>query len=100
MPGLVLRVLVEPGQRVEAGAGLVVLEAMKMENQIKAPAAGVVEAVRVEAGTGGRKGADPGGFGRPARPPQPGTGWLDRSRYSRLSYGSVSIYLFSVNWQE
>ncbi len=56
MPGLVLRVLVEPGQRVEAGAGLVVLEAMKMENQIKAPAAGVVAAVRVEAGKAVEKG--------------------------------------------
>lgn len=56
MPGLVLRVLVEPGQRVEAGAGLVVLEAMKMENQIKAPAAGVVEAVRAVLGTAVEKG--------------------------------------------
>lgn len=56
MPGLVLRVLVEPGQRVEAGAGLAVLEAMKMENQIKAPAAGVVAAVRVEAGKAVEKG--------------------------------------------
>ena len=56
MPGLVLRVLVEPGQRVEAGAGLAVLEAMKMENQIKAPAAGVVAAIRVEAGKAVEKG--------------------------------------------
>jgi pyruvate carboxylase subunit B len=56
MPGLVLRVLVEAGQQVEAGAGLVVLEAMKMENQIRAPAAGVVEAVRVEAGQAVEKG--------------------------------------------
>ncbi len=56
MPGLVLRVLVEPGQRVEAGAGLAVLEAMKMENQIKAPVAGVVQAVRVEAGKAVEKG--------------------------------------------
>jgi pyruvate carboxylase subunit B len=56
MPGLVLRVLVEPGQPVAAGAGLAVLEAMKMENQIKAPAAGVVRAVRVAAGTAVEKG--------------------------------------------
>lgn len=56
MPGLVLRVLVEPGQRVEAGSGLLVLEAMKMENQIKAPAAGVVEAVRVGPGKAVEKG--------------------------------------------
>lgn len=56
MPGLVLRILVEPGQEVAAGAGLAVLEAMKMENQIKAPAAGVVQAVRVEAGKAVEKG--------------------------------------------
>jgi len=56
MPGLVVRVLVEPGQRVEAGAGLAVLEAMKMENQIKAPTAGVVVAVRVAAGQAVEKG--------------------------------------------
>ena len=56
MPGLVVRLLVEPGQRVEAGAGLVVLEAMKMENQIKASAAGVVVALRVEAGHAVEKG--------------------------------------------
>lgn len=57
MPGLVLRVEVQPGQRVEAGAGLVVLEAMKMENEIAAPGAGVVRSVRVEAGQVVEKGA-------------------------------------------
>ena len=46
----------EPGQLVEAGAGLVVLEAMKMENEIKAPAAGVVQAVKVAPGTAVEKG--------------------------------------------
>jgi pyruvate carboxylase subunit B len=56
MPGLVVRLLVEPGQRVEAGAGLVILEAMKMENQIKASAPGVVLALRVEAGQAVEKG--------------------------------------------
>lgn len=50
MPGLVLRVLVEPGQEVEAGAGLVVLEAMKMENELAAPAAGTVAAVHAAPG--------------------------------------------------
>jgi biotin carboxyl carrier protein len=50
MPGLVVRVLVEPGQEVPVGAGLVVLEAMKMENELKAPAAGIVRAVRAQAG--------------------------------------------------
>jgi pyruvate carboxylase subunit B len=47
MPGLVLRLDVEVGQRVEAGHGLLVLEAMKMENEIRAPAAGRVRAVHV-----------------------------------------------------
>ena len=56
MPGLVVRVLVEPGDRVAAGAGLAVLEAMKMENQIKAPVAGVVLSVRVQTGQAVEKG--------------------------------------------
>lgn len=50
MPGLVLRVLVEPGDEVEAGQGVAVLEAMKMENELSAPAAGTVADVRVAAG--------------------------------------------------
>ena len=57
MPGLVLRVEVEVGQRVEVGMGVVVLEAMKMENEIRAPGAGVVTAVRVSAGQAVEKGA-------------------------------------------
>ncbi len=56
MPGLVLRLEVEPGMRVEQGAGVVVLEAMKMENEITSPTAGVVTAVRVEAGQAVEKG--------------------------------------------
>ncbi|MBA3317348.1 MAG: hypothetical protein H0T50_04570 [Gemmatimonadales bacterium] len=58
MPGLVVRVLVETGHAVTAGAGLVVLEAMKMENELKAPATGVVRAVRVEAGQAVEKGQE------------------------------------------
>ncbi|YCC47017.1 methylcrotonyl-CoA carboxylase subunit alpha [Pseudomonas aeruginosa] len=45
MNGSIVRVLVEPGQTVEAGATLVVLEAMKMEHSIRAPHAGVVKAL-------------------------------------------------------
>ena len=56
MPGLVVRVLVEPGQEVAGGTGVVVLEAMKMENELKAPAAGVVGAVRVRPGEPVEKG--------------------------------------------
>ncbi len=50
MPGLVLSVLAEAGQTVEEGAGLVVLEAMKMENELRAAAAVTVAAVHVEPG--------------------------------------------------
>jgi len=56
MPGLVVRVQVAPGDRVTADAGLVVLEAMKMENELKASAEGVVKAVRVAAGEAVEKG--------------------------------------------
>ncbi|WP_175943896.1 acetyl/propionyl/methylcrotonyl-CoA carboxylase subunit alpha [Burkholderia pyrrocinia] len=45
MPGKVIAVLVEPGQKVEAGTPLIVMEAMKMEHTIGAPGAGVVAEV-------------------------------------------------------
>jgi pyruvate carboxylase subunit B len=57
MPGLVVRVTVEPGQSVSAGQGLVVVEAMKMENELRSPAAGTVKSVRVTPGTAVEKGA-------------------------------------------
>jgi biotin carboxyl carrier protein len=50
MPGKIVRVLVEPGAQVEAGAGVVVVEAMKMQNEMKAPKAGVVVSIKTEAG--------------------------------------------------
>lgn len=50
MPGLVIAVEVEEGGQVEPGVGLVVIEAMKMENEIKATAAGKVAAIRVKPG--------------------------------------------------
>lgn len=57
MPGLVLRVEVEVGQVVEAGTGVIVLEAMKMENEIRTPVAGTIRAIHVEAGQAVEKGA-------------------------------------------
>ena len=57
MPGLVVRLGVSEGDRVSAGQGLVVLEAMKMENELKAPSDGVVKAVRVAVGQAVEKGA-------------------------------------------
>ena len=56
MPGLVVRVQVEVGQRIAAGAPVAVLEAMKMENQLKAPGAGVVRAIHVRPGDAVEKG--------------------------------------------
>jgi propionyl-CoA carboxylase alpha chain len=50
MPGSVLRVEVEPGDRVAKGTPILVLEAMKMEHAVTAPAAGVVATVHVEKG--------------------------------------------------
>jgi biotin carboxyl carrier protein len=46
MPGRLVKVLVEAGQEVRAGQGLVVMEAMKMENELRAPRAGRVAEVR------------------------------------------------------
>jgi biotin carboxyl carrier protein len=50
MPGRVLRVLVETGDRVTQGQPILVLEAMKMENEVKSPRDGVVASVECEAG--------------------------------------------------
>ena len=50
MPGKIVRILVQEGQRVESGEGLVVVEAMKMQNEIKCHAAGTVEKVLIREG--------------------------------------------------
>jgi biotin carboxyl carrier protein len=50
MPGKVVKVLVQPGDAVRAGQGVAVVEAMKMENELRAPRDGVVREVRVAAG--------------------------------------------------
>lgn len=50
MPGRVVKVLVTEGEAVEAGRPLVVVEAMKMENELTAEAAGIVQAIHVTAG--------------------------------------------------
>jgi len=50
IPGLVKNVLVKAGDSAAAGQTVIVLEAMKMENEIAAPAAGIVESVDVKAG--------------------------------------------------
>jgi pyruvate carboxylase subunit B len=57
MPGLVVRVAVAPGQMVESGTALVVLEAMKMENELRATGPAVVVTVHVAAGQTVERGA-------------------------------------------
>ncbi|HXT72776.1 MAG TPA: biotin/lipoyl-containing protein [Candidatus Angelobacter sp.] len=50
MPGKVVRVMVRAGDAVEAGQGLLVLEAMKMQNEIKSPKAGKIERIAAQEG--------------------------------------------------
>jgi biotin carboxyl carrier protein len=57
MPGLVVRIEVAEGQQVDLGARLVVVEAMKMENELRAQRAGVVQTVHVTVGQAVEKGA-------------------------------------------
>jgi 3-methylcrotonyl-CoA carboxylase alpha subunit len=57
MPGTVIRYLVKEGERVEAGAAVVVVEAMKMENRLTAPRAGTVRDIRYQPGDRVARGA-------------------------------------------
>ncbi len=50
IPGRVARVLVQPGQHIGRGDGIVVVEAMKMENELRSPRDGIVGAIEVEEG--------------------------------------------------
>ena len=50
MPGKVVRVLRKAGERIEAGEGILVVEAMKMQNEIRSPKSGVVESMAVQEG--------------------------------------------------
>ena len=50
MPGKVVKVLVKAGDQVTAGQGLVIVEAMKMENELRAPRAGTVATVKAKEG--------------------------------------------------
>lgn len=58
MPGRVVRVLVSEGETVKKGAGLLILEAMKMENEIQSPADGTVTELFVSAGQTVEAGVD------------------------------------------
>jgi len=50
MPGKIVRVLVEAGASVDAGAGIIVVEAMKMQNEMKAPKAGMIVSINAKEG--------------------------------------------------
>lgn len=56
MPGLVVRVLATQGEKVVEGSSLIVLEAMKMENELKASAAGIIERISATPGRTVEKG--------------------------------------------
>ena len=57
MPGLIVRIAVNEGDRVQPGQGLVVMEAMKMENELRATRAGTVKRVACKVGAAVEKGA-------------------------------------------
>jgi biotin carboxyl carrier protein len=50
MPGKIIRLLVDAGAKVEAGQGLIVVEAMKMQNEIRSPKSGTVERIFAKEG--------------------------------------------------
>lgn len=56
MPGLIIDVMVEPGQTIEKGTPLLILEAMKMENVLKADGEGVVKSIEITKGQAVDKG--------------------------------------------
>lgn len=56
MPGMIVRIAAQVGDQVQPGQGLVVMEAMKMENELRATTAGTVRAVLVQPGTAVEKG--------------------------------------------
>ena len=57
MPGMIVRVAVQVGDTVEPGQSLVVMEAMKMENELRATSAGTVKTILAQPGTAVEKGA-------------------------------------------
>jgi len=57
MPGMILKILVEPGQQVNKGDGLIILEAMKMENILKAAGTATVKSIKCTERTAVEKGA-------------------------------------------
>jgi biotin carboxyl carrier protein len=56
MPGLILKIKKNVGEKVELGESVIILEAMKMENDLKAPASGIIESILVTEGSAVEKG--------------------------------------------
>ena len=56
MPGLILKVTKKVGEQVELGDSVIILEAMKMENDLKSPASGIIENIFVTEGSAVEKG--------------------------------------------
>ena len=56
MPGLVVNLLKQTGDRISKGDGIIVIEAMKMENELKAPSDGEIAEILVEQGQSVEKG--------------------------------------------
>ena len=56
MPGKIVRVLVEVGAQVAAGDGLIIIEAMKMQNEMKSPKTGTIVELRAQAGANANAG--------------------------------------------
>jgi pyruvate carboxylase subunit B len=58
LPGTIIEILVQPGDEIQAGQAVVVLEAMKMENELQAEFAGTVTSVNVQEGDVVRAGTE------------------------------------------
>lgn len=58
LPGTIIEILVQPGDEIQAGQAVVVLEAMKMENELQAEFAGTVASVNVQEGDVVRAGTE------------------------------------------
>lgn len=57
MPGMILKIRKSAGEQILQGESILILEAMKMENDLKAPASGILKKVYVTEGTAVEKGA-------------------------------------------
>ncbi|MCB1059496.1 MAG: hypothetical protein KDB65_04625 [Calditrichaeota bacterium] len=57
MPGMVLRIMVQPGQTIKKGDPVLILEAMKMENEVRSPADGTVQSISISERDSVEKGA-------------------------------------------